>query len=314
MSVPRFERIGVTWQEIYALHCTKKPLDRLNRPKGTVLETQSTDDPWQSRLIWRLIRTILLGTRREWSRHLHCYNWIFSMATFVVAHGAWSGGWAWKKMRPLLLARGHELFTPTQTGIGERSHMSHAGITLDTHIADILGVLQFEELRDVVLVGHSYGGMVATGVADRAPERIAQLVYLDAFVPRDGQSIAHLMGEAAAARSNEVVRALGEGWKIPPNPMPPDTSEADAAWAVPKRVMQPFMTGRQAIQLTGAVERLPRSYIYCTRFGPGDVFRQFADRAKSEQWPYYELDASHNPHITMAETLADLLDHIAAKS
>src|SRR5215475_12852732 len=104
------------------------------------------------------------------------------MATFLVAHGAWSAGWVWKKMRPLLRERGHELFTPTYTGLGERAHLARHDVGLETHIADILGVLQFEDLRNVILIGHSYGGMVATGVADRAPERLAQLVYLDAFV------------------------------------------------------------------------------------------------------------------------------------
>ena len=114
------------------------------------------------------------------------------MTTFVVAHGAWSAGWAWKKMHLLMRALGHTLITPTYTGIGERSHLAHAGIDLDTHITDILNVLEFEDLRDVILIGHSYGGMVATGVADRAVERIARLVYLDAFVPRHGDSLLSL--------------------------------------------------------------------------------------------------------------------------
>ena len=108
------------------------------------------------------------------------------MATFVVAHGAWSSGWAWKKMRPLLRAAGHEIFTPSYTGLGERSHLSSPDLTLETHIQDIANVLFYEDLTDVVLIGHSYGGMVATGVADRASERIRQVIYLDAFVPRDG--------------------------------------------------------------------------------------------------------------------------------
>jgi pimeloyl-ACP methyl ester carboxylesterase len=111
------------------------------------------------------------------------------MATFLVAHGAWSADWAWKKMRPLLSERGHQLFTPTYTGLGERAHLATPEIDLSTHVADVLAVLEFDDLQDVTLIGHSYGGMVATGVADRAPERIAQLVYLDAFVPSDGQSL-----------------------------------------------------------------------------------------------------------------------------
>ena len=117
------------------------------------------------------------------------------MTNVVVAHGAWSAGWAWKKMRPLLRAAGHEMWTPTYTGIGERVHLANPSIDLDTHIADVTGVLESEDLRDVALIGHSYGGMVATGVADRARDRIAQVIYLDAFVPQDGQSLADLAGD-----------------------------------------------------------------------------------------------------------------------
>jgi pimeloyl-ACP methyl ester carboxylesterase len=237
------------------------------------------------------------------------------MSTFVVAHGAWSGGWTWKKMRPLMLERGHELFTPTQTGIGERSHLADLDINLETHIADILGVLRFENLNDVVLIGHSYGGMVATGVADRASDRISRLIYLDAFVPRDGQSVSDLVGEQGRARYAEARCAAGEVARMPPNPMPPDTSEEDVAWAVPLRVMQPLGTFEQPLPLTGAVDQVPRTYVYCTRAGPGDVFRQFARRAKTEAgWGYEELDASHNPHITMPKKLMALLDRVVRAS
>jgi pimeloyl-ACP methyl ester carboxylesterase len=109
------------------------------------------------------------------------------MATFVIVHGAWSGGHAWRWLRPLLRTAGHEVFTPALTGLGERSHLASAQVDLDTHIRDVLGVLEFEDLDQVVLVGHSYGGVVITGVADRMPQRVAQLVYLDAEVPADGQ-------------------------------------------------------------------------------------------------------------------------------
>ena len=235
------------------------------------------------------------------------------MATFLVAHGAWSAGWAWKKMRPLLRARGHELFTPTYTGLGERVHLASPHVDLETHIADILGVLQFEDLRGVVLIGHSYGGMVATGVADRAPERLAQLVYLDAFVPRDGQCLFDLLGAESSARMREAARTVVDGWRTPPSSVPPDTSEEDVAWVTPRRVMQPLRTLEQPVQLTGAGARLPTAYIYCTRSRPGDVFRQFAERARTEAgWRYFEIDASHNLYITAPEALATLLDHIAA--
>ena len=235
------------------------------------------------------------------------------MATFLVAHGAWSAGWAWKKMRPLLSNLGHELFTPTCTGIGERAHLASPEVGLETHIADILGVLKFEDLRNVVLIGHSYGGMVATAVADREPERLALLVYLDAFVPRDGQSLFDLHPELVRASMREAARTSGDGWRVPPNPLPPDTSEADVAWIMPRRVMQPVRTFEQPVTLTGAGERLPKTYVYCTRTGPVDVFGPFAERARSRPgWHYFEIDASHSPHITAPEALAALLNRIVS--
>lgn len=230
------------------------------------------------------------------------------MATFVVAHGAWTGGWFWRKLRPLLQSRGHTVFTPTCTGLGDRAHLAHRGITLDDHINDLLQLLHFEDLSDVVLVGHSYGGMVATGVADRAPERLSQLIYLDAFVPRNGDSAQSLWGDETRRKQLDAVLHSGDGWQVPANPMPPDTPADDQAWAVPRRVPQPLETFRQPIRLTGAVEQLPRSYIYCTRAGPGDVFRPFAERAQREPgWRYREMDASHSPQVTAPQALADLL-------
>lgn len=233
------------------------------------------------------------------------------MATFLIVHGAWTGGWFWKKLRPLLQSRGHEVFTPTCTGVGERTHLDSAHVDLDTHIADILNVLEFEDLHDVILIGHSYGGMVATGVADRASARIRQVIYIDAFVPRNGESVQSLLPEARA-QALDAISLQEEGQGIPPNPMPPDTSEEDAAWAVPRRMAQPFRTFVQPIQLTGKVDALPRTYLYCTRPGPGDVFRQFAGRARNDAaWTYIEIDSSHNPQVTMPEELARLLHELS---
>ena len=233
------------------------------------------------------------------------------MATFLVAHGAWSAGWAWKKMRPLLRARGHELFTPTHTGLGERSHLASPDIDLETHIADNLGVLQLEDLKGVVLIGHSYGGMVATGVADQARERIAKLVYIDAFAPRDGDSVFSLTPDRRTAMVDAANKS-GDGWKMPANPMPPDTPEADQAWAMPRRMPQPIKTFEQKLRLRHGELTLPRHYIYCTRRPPDDRFRPFYERAKREGWSHDEIDASHNPHITAPDALATLLDRIAS--
>jgi len=235
------------------------------------------------------------------------------VAVFVVAHGAWSAAWAWKKMRPLLRAAGHELWTPTYTGLGERAHLASPAIDLDTHIADVIGMLEMEDLRDVVLIAHSYGGMVATGVADRVRERIAQLVYLDAFVPRDGQSLFDLQPAEARTRMRELARTDGEGWRLPPTQMPADTPDADIAWASGRRRPQPIKTFEQPLRLVASETPPPRSYIYCQRKAPADVFRQFAERAQRERgWRYFEIDASHNPHITAPHALLELLVKIVA--
>lgn len=127
-------------------------------------------------------------------------------------------------MHPLITTRGYRLVTPTYTGLGEREHLASPSNDLETHIQDMLGVIKYEDLNDIVLVGHSYGGMVATGVADRARDRIAQLIYLDAFVPRDGQCLLDLFPTEQRHLIMEAVKA-GDGWRLPPNPMPPDTSE-----------------------------------------------------------------------------------------
>jgi len=234
------------------------------------------------------------------------------MASVVLAHGAWSAAWGWKKMRPLLQARGHALYTPTYTGLGERAHLASREVGLQTHIADVLGTLEFEDLRDVVLVGHSYGGMVATGVADRARARLRRLVYLDAFVPRDGQSLLDLLPADVRERMREAARTAGDGWRVPPNPVPPDTSETDLAWLMPRRVMHPLRAFEEPIRLSGPEGAAPRAYIYCTRIAPGDVFGPFAERARREAgWQYLELEASHSPNVTAPEALAALLEKLA---
>ena len=157
------------------------------------------------------------------------------MSDVVVAHGAWSAGWAWKKMRPLMAALGHRLWTPTYTGLGERAHLAGPQVDLDTHITDVVQVLEMEDLEDVVLIGHSYGGMVATGVADRAPARLRRVIYLDAFVPQDGESLAALAGQAP-----RHMRAMAEdGWRLPPRPVPADTPAEDRDWISERRMAHP---------------------------------------------------------------------------
>ncbi len=228
--------------------------------------------------------------------------------TMVAVHGAWSSAWAWKKMRPRLADHGVTLVTPTHTGLGERSHLARPEVDLEAHITDVVQVFDYEDLHDVVLVAHSYGGMVATGVLWRIPERIRAIVYLDAMVPGDGQCVLDLLGPAAREGVEAQVRDHGEGWKVPPNPLPPDTPDDDVAWITPRSGFQPFATFTQPIRLDGPAPQLPRTYVYCQRSGPGDVFRQFADRARDDDaWRLEELDASHSPHVTAPDLLTPVL-------
>jgi len=232
--------------------------------------------------------------------------------TFLVCHGAWSAGWAWKKMHPLMQAAGHRLVTPTYTGLGERTHLAHPGIDLDAHIEDMLNVIKYEDLRDIVLIGHSYGGMVATGVAARARDKVRQLIYVDAFVPQDGQSLLDL-NEVARPRMQELSKS-GDGWRVPPNPTPPDTSPADVEWLTARRVDMPIKCFDMKLSLRNGEPNVPRSYIYCTRAAPADTFGQFAKRARSEPgWRYFEIDASHSPNVTAPDALMALLERIVAE-
>src|SRR5690242_10753298 len=189
------------------------------------------------------------------------------MSTFLVAHGSWSAGWAWKKMHPLMAARGHRLVTPTYTGIGALSHLAHREINLDTHIEDMLRVLFYEDLRDVILIGHSYGGMVATGVADRARDRIKHLVYLDAYAPEEGKS-SH---DYSAKERREAQRAGAvDGWKVMPGGVPADTSPEDKAWLEARRTPQPLQTYEQKFRYENGPLTLPRTFIYAKKPNPGD--------------------------------------------
>ena len=229
--------------------------------------------------------------------------------TLLVCHGAWSGGWSWKKMFPHAVAAGYRLVVPTYTGLGEREHLAHPAIDLETHVQDILSVVKFEDLNDIVLLGHSYGGMVATGVADRIPERITQLSYLDAFVPRDGQSLLDL--NEPARPTMEALAKSGDSWRVPPNPTSPDTAEADLEWLSKRRVPMPLKCFQMKLKLQHGEPAIPRSYIYATRIPPADTFGQFARRAKNEPgWRYFEIDASHSPNVTAPDALMKVLREI----
>jgi pimeloyl-ACP methyl ester carboxylesterase len=235
-----------------------------------------------------------------------------SQKTFLVCHGAWSAGWAWKKMHPLMQKAGHRLVTPTYTGLGERAHLAHPAIDLETHIADMLNVIKYEDLRDFVLIGHSYGGMVATGVADRARDKVKHLIYIDAFVPADGQSLLDFLPASEQRRMREGAQS-GDGWRVPPNPTPADTPPEDVAWLNERRVHTPLKCFEAKLKLEKGPLTMPRSYIYATRFPPLNVFGQFAEMTKNDPaWRYDEIDASHSPNVTAPAALMAMLEKIAA--
>lgn len=233
------------------------------------------------------------------------------MATFVLVHGGWAGGWQWRDIPARLRSAGHTVYTPTLTGMGERVHLAHPDIDLDTHITDIVNVIEFEQLQDVVLVGYSYSGAVVTGVADRIPERIAHLVYLDAFVPGHGQSLNDLLGDEIVADMQSVIDERGDGWLLPYIRYP------DGRWVDPRVTPQPAKPGAEPLQLQHSEPPVARTYIFCSedkenmRVAPPLI--RAAETARSDRaWNYYELPTDHRPMDNMPEELAEILESIAS--
>ena len=229
------------------------------------------------------------------------------MAMFVLVHGMWAGGWYWQKVRPLLRAAGHEVLMPTLTGLGERVHLARPDVDLDTHIMDVVNVLRYEGLREVVLVGHSYGGMVIRGVADHVPERLARLVYLDAFVPNDGDRVLDLW-QPEYRLDFEAMAAEFDRWRIPTLDPAGEDPEI-VAWEAGRTVPHPIATFRQPIRLSnGEADAIPCAFIHCTEKPDGDAFARFATMAREDsRWQYLALDAVHDAMAVKPEELTAIL-------
>ena len=207
----------------------------------------------------------------------------------------------WGRLAQLLRSQGHEVFTPSMTGIGERAHLAAADVNLSTHVNDVLGTIKYERLSDFVLVGHSYGGMVVTAVADRVPEKIRALVYLDAFVPKDGESLLDL----ARPEMREKLLAL-QGWQVPPPPPQGMTDKQEIAWIEGRRNPQPIGTFKEKISLQGNFKG-KKAYIFCSGYSPTS-FAPFGAATKADKaWQYHELPTHHYPQISMPRELAALL-------
>ena len=231
----------------------------------------------------------------------------FTARTFVLVHGAWHGGWCWGRVAEVLRRDGHGVFTPTLTGLGERAHLAHAGIGLATHVTDIVNVLKWEGLGEVVLAGHSYGGFVVSGVAEQVPEAIASMVFVDAFVPENGECLLDLASPAARERFEPAI-AKGDGFvpKIPAAAF--NVNEQDRAWVDGLCVPQPRATFTERAALTGARERIARkTYIRAAGY-PSQSFDAAAAKARaSGSWRVLELPCGHDIMVDMPEKLAEIL-------
>jgi pimeloyl-ACP methyl ester carboxylesterase len=235
------------------------------------------------------------------------------VATFVLIQGAFVGNWCWRWVTPGLRAAGHDVYTPSLTGLGERVHLASPQVDLDTHIEDVVNVLHYEDLTGVVLVGWSYGGMIVAGAADRVPERVAHIVYLDSDVPRDGDTSAPL---SAHARLEALARAHGDGWRVPPEVtraerlLLSELPEEQRRWIAERFAPHPLKTWLQPIRLSGRATTIPTTYIRCTvGYDPTDedTGRQDARIRSEPGWCYRELPASHAAPFTAPRTLALLL-------
>jgi pimeloyl-ACP methyl ester carboxylesterase len=231
--------------------------------------------------------------------------------TFVLVHGAWHGGWCWQRVAEPLRRGGHVVFTPTLTGLGERSHLLRAGIDLTTHVTDIVNVMKWEGLSDVVLCGHSYGGMVISGAAEQMAPAIRSIVFLDAFVPQNGEAVQDLTGPAV----QDIARATLQRGDLA---MPPRSAEAfgvneaDRPWVDRLCVGQPIGTFTEKMALTGARDRIARkSYIRAASYANPGFDRALAAAKSDRSWRTYEVPSGHDVMVDMPERLVEILLQVA---
>jgi pimeloyl-ACP methyl ester carboxylesterase len=220
--------------------------------------------------------------------------------TYVIVHGAWGGGWDWRAVDSMLTARGHRVVCVTLTGLGERVYLASPDVGLETHITDVVNTILWENLHDVILVGHSYGGMVVTGAGDHIPDRIRRIVYVDVFLPDSGETT---LGLASGPAFAWVAGTLRNGMSVP--------GWADTT-AIPRDVPQPYRTFTDTLRLLNpAGRRIAGTYILT--FEPAvtpDPFQPFADRATARGWPVYRIQTGHTPERDARGPLVTLLNAV----
>lgn len=235
------------------------------------------------------------------------------MATFVLVHGAWSGAHGWRHVRKLLAAEGHEVYTPSLTGIGERVHLAGPQVDLTTQVNDVVNQVVFEDLHDIVLVGYSYGGVVVTAATEHIHDRIRELVFLDAFVPSDGESAFSALGLGGGPN----MIGLGDDWLIPPPARDYDDPD-EAAWQTPRRVAHPVRCFTEPVRLTTPLEQRTFGLTYIKAIGEprdtpgGAAFWEAGQRAQaSARWRYHEIDTNHMVASNRPAELVQLLVDVA---
>ena len=233
------------------------------------------------------------------------------MPTFLLVPGAWLGGWCWRDVVPHLQAVGHTVISATLTGLGERAHLLSPEIGLQTHVADIAGLLHYRDLSEVILVGHSYGGTVITAVAEQVPDRIRRLVYLDGAVPRDGESNNDVIGQERAAQLRSAAESGGEGWRVPPAPYVVEgLSDAVRAWVEARLTPHPLRTFDEPVQLRArAAAALPRAFIRSST--QSALYGALMDRARGSGWYCRELKGGHYPMLTEPQAVASALTELS---
>lgn len=236
------------------------------------------------------------------------------MTTFILLHGAWHGGWCWGRVAPQLRAAGHTVFTPTFTGVSDRAHLLSPAVDMTTHVEDVVRLIDAEGITDAVLVGHSYAGMVVSGVAERRPDALKLRVHLDAFVPVDGEAAIDLLPEGPAHHYREAVAGPGFGWLIPPRSLEVlgVKDQADLDWLTPRLTPHPWATYAETISLGDAEASVPGVFIECVDWMR--VFQPQAERARSRGWAVHELPTGHEAMVTAPDALAALLTEIASPS
>ena len=232
--------------------------------------------------------------------------------TFVLVHGAGHGSWSWKRVRRLLAVKGHEVFAPTLTGVGERSHLLSRNITLQTHIADVVNLFEWEDISDAILVGHSYAGWVITGAAERLHDRLSGIVYLDAFLPENGQRPYDAL---PAAQQAAIAAAVDRGDLARPgatSALLRIQNPVDAAWVDRKMTPHPLAVSMNRIELTGAVDRIAKKLFVRTPQFPSPAYDTALERCeRSPGWRTAVLhECGHDPHIDCPEVVSDLLEQM----